>query len=72
MLRKTKEIGGKQILQDYIETLVRWFEKWQMLFNFGKCKSLRTGPGITGTNYEMGATILSKTEGNRLRGNNEC
>ena len=32
-----------------------------MLFNFGKCKCLHTGPGNTGKNYEMGGTILSKT-----------
>ena len=33
----------------------------KMLFNFGKCKCLHTGPGNTGMNYEMGGTILSKT-----------
>ena len=32
-----------------------------MLFNFGKCKCLHTGPGNTGMNNEMGGTILSKT-----------
>ena len=32
-----------------------------MLFNFGKCKCLDTGPGNAGMNYEMGRTILSKT-----------
>ena len=32
-----------------------------MLFNFGKCKCLHTGPGNTVTNYGMGGTILSKT-----------
>ena len=32
-----------------------------MLFNFGKCKCLHTGPRNTGTNYEMEGTILSKT-----------
>ena len=32
-----------------------------MLFNFGKCKCLHTGPGNTGMKYEMGGTILSKT-----------
>ena len=32
-----------------------------MLFNFGKCKCLQTGPGNTGMKYEMGGTILSKT-----------
>ena len=64
LFRKTKEIGDKQKLQDYIDKLVRWSEKWRMLFNFGKlgkCKCLHTGPGNTGMNYEMGGTILSKT-----------
>ena len=32
-----------------------------MLFNFGKCKCVHTGPGNNGMNYEMGGTILSKT-----------
>ena len=31
-----------------------------MLFNFGKCKCLHTGPGNTSMNYEMGGTILGK------------
>ena len=61
LLRKTRDIGDKKKLQDDIDKLVRWSEKWQMLFNFGKCKSLHTGPGNTGMNYEMGGTILSKT-----------
>ena len=33
----------------------------QMLYNFGKCKCLHTGPGNTGMNYEMGGTFLSQT-----------
>ena len=61
LFRKTKEIGDKQNLQDDIEKLVKWSDKWQMLFNFGKCKCLHTWPGNTGMNYEMGGTILSKT-----------
>ena len=44
LFRKTKEIGDKQKLQDDIDKLVRWSEKWQMLFNFGKCKCRHTGP----------------------------
>ena len=60
LFRKTKEIGDKFCLQDDIDKLVKWSEKWQMLFNFGKCKCLHTGPGNTGMNYEMGGTILSK------------
>ena len=54
LFRKTKEIGDKQKLQDDIDKLVRWSEKWQMLFNVGKCKCLHTGPGNTGMNYGMG------------------
>ena len=61
LFRKVKEIGDKQKLQDDIHKLVKWSEKWQMLFNFGKCKCLHTGSGNTGVNYEMGGTILSKT-----------
>ena len=58
LFRKTKKIGDKRKLQDDIDKLVRWYEKWQMLFNFGKCKCLHTGPGNTGMNYAMGETIL--------------
>ena len=61
LFRKTKEIEDKQKLQDDINKLVRWSEKWQMLFNVGKCKCLHTGPGTTGMNYEIGGTIPSKT-----------
>ena len=43
LFRKTKEIGDKQNVQDDIEKLVKWSEKWQLLFNFGKCKCLHTG-----------------------------
>ena len=53
LVRKTKEIGDKQNLQDDIDKLVKWSEIWQMLFNFGKCKCLHRGPGNTGMNYGM-------------------
>ena len=59
LFRKVKEMKPK--LQDDIDKLVKWSEKWQMLFTFGKCKCLHTGSGNTGMNYEMGGTILSKT-----------
>ena len=61
LFTKTKEIGDKQNLQDDIDKLVKWSEKWQMLFNFGKCKCLHIGPGNTSMNYDMGGTILSTT-----------
>ena len=46
---------------DTPQSTVRWSEKWQMLFNVGKCKCRHTGSGNTGMNYEMGGIILSKT-----------
>ena len=61
LFTKTKEIGDKKKLQDDIDKLVKWSQKWQMLFNLGKCKCLHAWPGNTGVNYEMGETILSKT-----------
>ena len=61
LFTKTKEIVDKENLQDDIDQLVKWSEKLQMLFNFGKCKCLHIGPGNTSMNYEMGGTILSTT-----------
>ena len=48
LFRKVKEIGDKQNLQDDIDKLVKWSEKWQMLFHFVKCKCLHTGSGKYG------------------------
>ena len=59
LFRKAKAIGDKQKLEDYIDKLVKWSEKWQMLFNFVKCKCLHIGPGNTSMNYEMGGTIYT-------------
>ena len=61
LFRKIKGNGDKQQLQDDIDRLIKWSEKWQMLFNFQKCKCLHAGHGNTGVNYEMGGTILCKT-----------
>ena len=33
LFRKVKEIGDKQTLQDDIDKLVKWSEKWQMLYS---------------------------------------
>ena len=60
-LEKLRKLEIHKQLQDDINKLVKWSEKWQMLFNFGKCKCLHTGSGNTGVNYAMGGTILSKT-----------
>ena len=50
-----------EIKKKFKLTLINWSENWQILFNFGKCKCQRIGPGNTGISYEMVGTILSKT-----------
>ena len=60
-LEKLRKLEINKIYKDDIDKLVKWSDKWQMLFNFGKCKCLHTGSINTGMNYEMGGTILSKT-----------
>ena len=37
---------------------MKWSEKWQMLFNFEKCKCLYAEHGNTGVNYEMGGFYI--------------
>ena len=61
LFRKVNADGDKQHLQNDLDRLVKWFEKWQMLFNFGKCKCLHTGHGNLGVNYKMGDIVLGTT-----------
>ena len=68
LFRKVNEIGDKQNLQDDIDKIVKWSDKWQMLFNLGKCKCRHTGSINTGMNYEMGGIILSKTVKEKVLG----
>ena len=49
------------IYENDLDRLVKWSEKWQMLFNFGKCKCLHTGHGNLEVNYKMGDTVLGIT-----------
>ena len=51
----------KQHLQNDLDRLVKWSEKWQMLFNFGNCKCLHTGYRKLDVNYKMGDTVLGTT-----------
>ena len=61
VFRKVNNDGNKQHLQNDLDKLVKWSEKWQMLFNFGKCKCLHTGHRNLDVNYKMGDTILGIT-----------
>ena len=48
----------KQSLQDDLDKLVKRSEKWQMLFNFGKCKCIHIGHGNMDAEYKMGDAVL--------------
>ena len=61
LFRKVNTDGDKQHLQNDLDRLVKWSEKWQMLFNFGKCKCLHTGHGNLNVNYKMGDTVMGTT-----------
>ena len=61
VFRRVNNDGDKQHLQNDLDKLVKWSEKWQMLFNFGKCKCLHTGHGNFDVNYKMGDTVLGIT-----------
>ena len=60
MFRKINPDGDKQHLQNDLDRIVKWSEKWQM-FSFGKCKCLHTGHGNLDVNYKMGDTVLDTT-----------
>ena len=61
MFRKVTTDGDKQLLQNDLDILVKWSEKWQMLLNFGKCKCLHTGHENLDVNYKMVGTVLGTT-----------
>ena len=42
VFRKIKSDADRQHLQNDLTKLTEWSEKWQMPFNFGKCKCLHT------------------------------
>ena len=54
-------VTDKQSLQDDLDKLVKWSKKWQMLFNFGKCKCIHIGHGNIGEEYKMGDAVLDRT-----------
>ena len=54
MFRKTKSDTDRHQLQDDLNKLTEWSEKWQMLFSFGKCKCLHTGQENEDAQYTKG------------------
>ena len=61
VFRKVSNDTDKQSLQDDLDKLVKWSEKWQMIFNFGKCKCIHIGHGNMDEEYKMGGAVLGIT-----------
>ena len=61
VFRKIKSDADRQHLQDDLNKLIEWSEKWQMMFNFGKCKCLHTGHWNEDAQYTMDGTVLNTT-----------
>ena len=60
-IRQIKCDADREHLQEYLSKLTEWSEKWQMLFNFGKCKCLHTGRGKEDVQYKMCSIVLNIT-----------
>ena len=61
MFRRVNNDGDKQHLQNDLDILVKWSEKWQMLFNSGKYKCIHTRHGNLDVKYKMGDIVLGTT-----------
>ena len=61
VFRKVTNDTDKHSLQDDLDKLVKWSEKWQMLFNFGKFKCVHIGHGNMDEEYKMRDAVLGRT-----------
>ena len=61
VFRKVTNDTDKQSLQDDLDKLVKWSEKWQMLFNFGKCKCTHIGHGNMDEEFKMWDAVIGRT-----------
>ena len=60
--RKVTNDTDKQSLQDDLDKLFKWSEKWQMLLNFGKCKCIHIGYGNMDEEYKMEDAVLGRNK----------
>ena len=61
VFRKVTNDTDKQSLQDDLDKLIKWSEKWQMLLNFWKCKCIHIGHGNMDGEYKIGDAVLGRT-----------
>ncbi len=54
--------GDKDKLQNDLDRLISWEQKWQMNFNVDKCKVLHIGSNNDRVKYSMNGVQLSKVD----------
>ena len=54
-----------KVLQDCLDKLVDWADKWGMKFNTGKCKVMHIGTSNQEIQYNMGGAVLGTTDTER-------
>ncbi len=62
-------------LQNVLDALMEWSEKWCMAFNVQKCKVMHVGWSNSKAAYKMGRQLLEETaeeSGIPLQGQNYC
>ena len=68
MFRRVESQEDRHKLQVDSNKLVKWAEKWQMLFNNDKCKCLHIGQANAKTNYLMNNSVTVNGKGKRCWG----
>ena len=61
IFRKVRSGQDSQVLQEDLDSLVRWSEKWQMSFNQDKCKCLHIGRSNGKSDYAIQNAVLNTT-----------
>ncbi|CAL4228700.1 unnamed protein product, partial [Meganyctiphanes norvegica] len=58
---RNNNINGNEALQNDLDTIGEWAERWKMEFNVDKCKVMHIGRTNPKHNYTMGESILTET-----------
>ena len=58
-------VEDSEVLQDCLNMLVDWADKWGMSFNTGKCKVMHVGSSNQKAQYTMAGAVLGTTETER-------
>ena len=64
-MKKVNDVNGSQNLQNDLNAVLEWANKWKMEFNVSKCKIMHLGHNNPKNSYSMGGLTLEETEEER-------